>query len=376
MMSAVTFQVDPSRSSVSVSGHVSVFPLQEQAPGALTTHYAGTIAADVAGGSITFTGGSAVAAQNNGTWKPGNTPGDYGAKFNTGLLGIEYVAARNMSLDVTSAALPLGTTGSFDLNGATVRFRSGTIDYAPVSSGSDDLTGRSAQQQLSDPAQYTVIGRTATLVLPVHVTVPESFFTPNDSELTLSGQIVATADLPPPQVASASFQYDRPPQTLSFRFTQDVSASMSPAALRLVNLTTGQNLTPDGYQYSADDTATFQFNSPLPDGRYLATLLSSAVTNAAGMHLGNGSDYAYEFFTLTGDVNHDASVGFSDLLILAQHYGTAGTFGQGDMNYDGSVAFSDLLLLAQNYGRSLPTAGASATDSLFLLRATRARLTS
>ena len=375
LMSAVVFQVDASRSSVSVSGHVSAFNLQEQAPGSLTTNYAGTIAADVEGGSITFPEGSAVAAQDNGSWNPGNAPGNYGAKFNTGLLGTEYVAARGMSLDLTSGALPISGTGSFDLNSATVKFLSGTIDYAPVTSGSSDLTGESGQQQSADLAQYSVSGNTATLVLPVHVTVTQTFFTPNDSQLTLSGEVVATADLTPPQVASASFQFDRLPQTLAFTFTQDVSASLSPAALQLVNLTTAQAVVPDGYQYSAGNTATFRFDHPLPDGRYRATLLSSAITNATGVHLGNGSDYTYDFFTLTGDVNHDGSVGFSDLLVLAQHYGTAGTFSAGDVNYDGTVGFADLLLMAQNYGKSLPNpSAASLTDSLWSIRARRVRV--
>src|SRR5438270_940642 len=129
LMSAVVFQVDPSRSSVSVSGHVSAFNLQEQAPGSLTTHYAGTIAADLQGDSIAFPGGSAVAAQNNGSWKPGDAPGDYGAKFSTGLLGTEDVAARGMSLGLASGALPISGTGSFDLKSATVKYLSGPTDY-------------------------------------------------------------------------------------------------------------------------------------------------------------------------------------------------------------------------------------------------------
>ena len=375
LLSTVVFQIDPLRSNVSVSGHVSAFPLQEQAPGSLTTQYAGTIAADVEAGAITFPGGSAVAAQNNGDWQPGNAPGNYGAKFNTGLLGTEYVAARGMSLDLTSGALPISGTGSFDLNAATVKFLSGTIDYAPVTTGSSDLTGESGQQQSPDLAQYSVSGNTATLMLPVHVTVTQTFLTPNDSQLTLSGEVVATADLTPPQVASASFQFDRLPQTLAFSFTQDVSGSLSPTALQLVNLTTGQAVAPDGFQYSAGNTATFRFDHPLPDGRYRATLLSSAITNATGVHLGNGSDYTYDFFTLTGDVNHDGSVGFSDLLILAQHYGTAGTFSAGDVNYDGTVGFADLLLLAQNYGKSLPNpSAASLMDPLWSIRARRLRV--
>jgi hypothetical protein len=51
-----------------------------------------------------------------------------------------------------------------------------------------------------------------------------------------------------------------------------------------------------------------------------------------------------------GDVNQDGSVNFSDLLLLAQHYGQSGPPTAGDLNADGRIDFSDLLLLAQNYG--------------------------
>jgi hypothetical protein len=50
-------------------------------------------------------------------------------------------------------------------------------------------------------------------------------------------------------------------------------------------------------------------------------------------------------------VNLDGAVSFDDLLMLASHFGQAGTFAQGDLNHDGRVDFADLLILAQGYGR-------------------------
>lgn len=44
---------------------------------------------------------------------------------------------------------------------------------------------------------------------------------------------------------------------------------------------------------------------------------------------------------------------FNFLLTLAQHYNQPGTFADGDLNGDGTIGFADLLLLAQNYGRTL-----------------------
>jgi hypothetical protein len=64
----------------------------------------------------------------------------------------------------------------------------------------------------------------------------------------------------------------------------------------------------------------------------------------------------FSFFLLSGDTNRDRSVGFADLVALAQNYNTPGnkTWAQGDFNGDGSVDFADLVILAQHYGTTLP----------------------
>jgi hypothetical protein len=68
---------------------------------------------------------------------------------------------------------------------------------------------------------------------------------------------------------------------------------------------------------------------------------------------------------LAGDVNHDSTVSFSDLLLLAQNYGKTNVpmYELGDLTGDGKVAFADLLLLAQNYGHSSAAASAVAQAS-------------
>jgi fibronectin type 3 domain-containing protein len=66
---------------------------------------------------------------------------------------------------------------------------------------------------------------------------------------------------------------------------------------------------------------------------------------------------------IAGDVDGDGTVGFSDLLKMAQNYSaTQATWAQGDLNGDGTVGFADLLLVAQNYGHSV-TSPATATAS-------------
>ncbi len=62
-------------------------------------------------------------------------------------------------------------------------------------------------------------------------------------------------------------------------------------------------------------------------------------------------------YTLYGDADLDGIVGLSDLLRLANNYGTNGaTWASGDFDGDHIVGLSDLLALANNYGGSLPAA--------------------
>lgn len=81
---------------------------------------------------------------------------------------------------------------------------------------------------------------------------------------------------------------------------------------------------------------------------------------------------------LTGDLNGDNTVGFADLLLLAQGYGSSTGAPAADVNGDGSVNFTDLLLLAQNYGAAVPAAPLAASaeplrrPTIALLRRRRA----
>ena len=107
-----------------------------------------------------------------------------------------------------------------------------------------------------------------------------------------------------------------------------------------------------------------------PDGRYQLVLKSSDIVSGAGLHLdGNndgtaGGDFSFDFFQLAGDANRDGTVGFADLVAVAQHYGTAlgANRSGGDVTGDGAVDFADLVVVAQHYGTglSLPPAASVA----------------
>src|SRR5687768_18097916 len=67
---SATFQVDPSASSLTVSGTAAGQPVQQQAPGSLTTTYTGPLFVQLSPDFINFPGGSAVTANNSGNWQP------------------------------------------------------------------------------------------------------------------------------------------------------------------------------------------------------------------------------------------------------------------------------------------------------------------
>lgn len=68
-----------------------------------------------------------------------------------------------------------------------------------------------------------------------------------------------------------------------------------------------------------------------------------------GRNFGLAFEKAYE--PTKGDTNFTGTVNFTDLLTLAQHYGTStgNTWEQGDFDFDGDVDFTDLLNLAQHF---------------------------
>src|SRR5262249_35952081 len=91
----LTFLVDSSSSSLTLSGDVSGSAIQPQAAGSLTTSYVGTIAAmwDRVANTINFlSAGSDVSALNSGNWQPlvgggsGSAPANYGGQGNLGFV--------------------------------------------------------------------------------------------------------------------------------------------------------------------------------------------------------------------------------------------------------------------------------------------------
>ena len=178
---------------------------------------------------------------------------------------------------------------------------------------------------------------------------------------------------------ASGFQFDVAVQALVVKFSESVLTSLSTSSITLDRTYNGITETIPAANLAvawsgATSTATFTFpgypSGMLPDGNYVATFSSTGIQDAAGNGLAPVA--TIPFFFLAGDANHDHSVGFDDLLILAQNYGLSGrSYSQGNFDYSvgGTVGFDDLLLLAQRYGSSVVLAAAPAKPA-----ATRSRV--
>jgi hypothetical protein len=184
------------------------------------------------------------------------------------------------------------------------------------------------------------------------------------TSLASSGLLVTVDAVAPALTATPVFNYLTAKQNLVFSFSEDVSASLTPADISLLNRQTNTTVPATSMQFDyAANKGTLTFpgypGGALPDGDYRATILAGAITDAAGNALSAG--VPVDFYFMAGDVNHDRSVDFNDLVVLAQNYNTTGKgFAEGDVNYDGNVDFNDLVILAQRYNTTLATPVAAA----------------
>lgn len=162
-------------------------------------------------------------------------------------------------------------------------------------------------------------------------------------------------------VVSASFDYTGSSQSVVVTFSKDVSASLAATDFELVNLTAGNasvelsllSVSPDGTTARLGFANTGGLNpAVLADGDYQFKVKAGEVSDGFAVL---SADSLWPFYFKNADLNHDRTVGFDDLLIIAQGYGIASgaTFAQGDVNYDGQVGFDDLLAMAQLYGQTL-----------------------
>ena len=192
-----TYTLVPQQSTLILSGNLGGTPFQEQGVGSHTTTYAGTIKADYTGSTLQFLAGSLIDANVSGAWQPnvggaaGSAPADYGT-----MAGFVIAAGRSIVLDAASPMIPV-SSGAFDAAQVSLTYASGFIDFNAgiFGSGRRSLLNESGVNNASG-GTLTVVGNVETLTLPVEFSIAFDFTSPGDSQLEISGQLVATRILP------------------------------------------------------------------------------------------------------------------------------------------------------------------------------------
>jgi cyclophilin family peptidyl-prolyl cis-trans isomerase len=217
-----------------------------------------------------------------------------------------------------------------------------TNGTAALAGGANAIT---AVQTLKNYA-WTAGNRSGTLDLPSLSSAP----------------LNVTIDTTPPAIVGPPvFHYETVPQILVYKFSEDVSATLSVEDVSVERPGfDSPPFHPATLTYDkTTNTVTFTFAGVLGNGNYRATINSADVTDAAGNPLTANS--VFDFWHLAADANRDRNVDFNDLVVLAQNYNTSGkTWSTGDFTGDNKVDFNDLVQLAQNYGTTLPLPPAAA----------------
>ena len=181
---------------------------------------------------------------------------------------------------------------------------------------------------------------------------------------------------PAPTVASFAVNDGSPQRSMvnSLTVTFDQPVTLPANSVGLTRSDTGEdvpiavsNPSGDGKTYLIHFTGLTPAGSSLPDGGYdLALNPNGSVITAQALFAQPlaPANPIFHFTRLFGDSNGDGKVDFSDLLALAQAYGSSAgdpRFLQYfDFSGDGRIGFDDLLALAQRFGHTLGARPAAA----------------
>ena len=207
-----TYTLDPVNSTLRFSGEVDVFPVTPQTPGSDTTRYSGSLMVDVTATTIQFLDGGAMDAQdqlvpqqprNGGAGFTPAAPADYGFNADS-FMTTGRVAFRGFVLDLTSGVLARSGT-SFPA-GQTVVVDAGVVQYRweGFSSNEFDSSGQGGETATNGATggALTMVGNVETLTIPINANFALSVVGVSDSQMTLTGQIVATRVIPEPASAA------------------------------------------------------------------------------------------------------------------------------------------------------------------------------
>lgn len=202
----VVLDVQPSLSSLDLSGNAFFLPYQPQAPGGLTASMSGTISADLTSGVFTFSGGSSITAVVNPAGPFDTAPNEVGiVPANYGVTGSGPVFPvgnalvkgiyRNLVFDFSAGTAQNGSP----MSGGSLRINTGELVWGAVTD-SGPFDGISNLLNVVGPNNSTsnVTWDGTTLTIPVVAQ------TNGDNRVEVwTGTIVATLPSNPPTLVNA-----------------------------------------------------------------------------------------------------------------------------------------------------------------------------
>ncbi|HEX3146643.1 MAG TPA: FG-GAP-like repeat-containing protein [Gemmataceae bacterium] len=261
----IDFAVDPTQSTLTLSGNVAGNSIQQQGAGSLTSSYTGAMAADVdfTANTINITNtGTLLDASVSGNWKPnvggggGTAPADYGGKV-TIIFANVYVAIRNTLASMnTAGAVPLTGTGAARTFDSTqnLAITGGTADYDASSlgqgTGTSDMSGNSGTNASGSASSITDQGGGVyQLSVPVDLTI-NTTVSGQAATLHMVGQMVGKGSIPVLDLngalsgndATAGYVEDAAPTAIvasDMTVTRSGGGTLTGATITLTNLLDG-----------------------------------------------------------------------------------------------------------------------------------------
>jgi hypothetical protein len=411
----ITYTIDPARSSLMGSGNVRNISLTPQTPGSLRGPISGTLRAQWQDTGLTFSGGSAIvpARHPEGPFVPsaaavgsGALVDNYGAEGRVFGIRLFSAAIRDAVADIASGRSEYGGPVT-DLR---FGFVNGTVDYHDEFNDKFDFLDLTEVVLVPNSSTgvltRSIENKVDTIMLPVFADIPVDFLEPNDSRLTLEGQLVATYPVLTIEANTRTLINSRlnlaglniePGATVRLTgdplLTLELQMAANPIPGSTLDLSSTTTALVLDYPIGGSPPAT-EVRQRIIAGRGNTELIgswdgqgitsSAAQADPSSFSVGWATNGelpldAYSTFrgqsvdpttiliraTRIGDANLDGVVDDNDVTVVGATFGTTtgAVWALGDFDYDGDVDDNDVTLVSALYNPGAPPLGASAGAS-------------